>query len=230
MNQILRTLETGCDIVVGTPSRIIDLIQTGKLATKSLQFVVIDEVDQFLADKNGGARQIDTLFRSLPLTASDGSRRQVIACSATLHNFEVSRFADRHMTFPQWIDLKGADCVSSDVHHVVCHVDASDDKQWIRVKHLANHLEDDHVHDNDTIRPGTNDKETLSLGTKILKGVYVVKAIQAMNMDKAIIFCRTKQQCDHMEQYLRQNSELAGILKISKKIFFLTFLKNSEFL
>ncbi|EFP11767.1 hypothetical protein CRE_26736 [Caenorhabditis remanei] len=212
MNQILRTLETGCDIIVGTPSRIVDLIQTGKLATKSLQFIVIDEVDQFLADKNGGARQIDTLFRALPLVAQDGTRRQVIACSATLHNYEVARFADRHMTFPQWIDLKGTDCVSSDVHHVVCHVDASEDKQWIRAKYAPIHLEDDHVHDGDQIRAGTNDRDTISLGTKILKGIYVVKAIQALHMDKAIIFCRTKQQCDHMEHFLRQNNFTAACL------------------
>lgn len=211
MNQILRTLETGCDVIVGTPSRIVDLIQTGKLATKSLQFIVIDEVDQFLADKNG-ARQIDTLFRALPLVSQDGTRRQVIACSATLHNHEVSRFADRHMTFPQWIDLKGTDCVSSDVHHVVCHVDASEDKQWIRQKYQPIHLEDDHVHDSDQIRPGTQDRETLSLGTKILKGIYVVKAIQALRMDKAIIFCRTKAQCDHMEKFLLQNNLSAGCL------------------
>ncbi|CAI2350141.1 unnamed protein product [Caenorhabditis sp. 36 PRJEB53466] len=212
MNHILRTLETGCDVIVGTPSRIVDLIQTGKLATKSLQFIVIDEVDQFLADRNGGARQIDSLFRALPLVAADGSRRQVIACSATLHNHEVNRFADRHMTFPQWIDLKGADCVSADVHHVVCHVDAAEDKQWIRVKHQPIHLEDDHVHDTDQIRPGTNDQATLSLGTKILKGIYVVKAIQALRMDKAIIFCRTKQQCDHMEHFLHQNNLTAACL------------------
>uniref|UniRef100_A0A1I7UZ62 ATP-dependent RNA helicase n=1 Tax=Caenorhabditis tropicalis TaxID=1561998 RepID=A0A1I7UZ62_9PELO len=208
MSQILRTLETGCDIVVGTPSRIVDLIQTGKLATKSLQFVVIDEIDQFLADKNGSAGQIATMFRALPLVTQDG----VIACSATLHNHEVTRFADRHMNFPQWIDLKGADCVSADVHHVVCHVDAAEDKQWIRQKHQPIHLEDDHIHDSDQIRPGTQDRETLSLGTKILKGIYVVRAIQALKMDKAIIFCRTKQQCDHMEHFLHQNNFTAACL------------------
>ncbi|UMM30905.1 hypothetical protein L5515_012597 [Caenorhabditis briggsae] len=212
MNQILRILESGCDIIVGTPSRIVDLIQTGKLATVSLQFVVIDEIDQFLADKNGAARQIDTIFRALPLVTRDGTRRQVIACSATLHNFEVSRFADRHMSFPQWIDLKGQDCVSADVHHVVCHVDSIEDKQWIREKYQSIGLEDDHVHDQDQIRPGTTDKDTVSLGTKVLKGIYVIKAIRALNMDKAIIFCRTKQQCDQMEHYLRRNNFTAACL------------------
>lgn len=212
MNQILRTLETGCDIVVGTPSRVFDLIHTGKLATKNLQFVVIDEIDQFLAGKNNCAHQIESIFRVLPLVAQDGTRRQVIACSATLHNFEVCRFADRHMSFPQWIDLKGADCVSADVHHVVCHVDASEDKQWIRQMHQQVHLEDDHVHDGDQIRPGTTDKDTISLGTKILKGIYVVRAIHALQMDKAIVFCRTKQQCDHMEHFLQQNNLSAACL------------------
>ncbi|EGT33857.1 hypothetical protein CAEBREN_19095 [Caenorhabditis brenneri] len=212
MNQILRSLEIGTDIIVGTPSRIFDFIQTGKLTTSCLQFIVIDEIDQFLGAKGGSAHHIESIFKALPLVTQDGTRRQIIACSATLHNFEVARFADRHMSFPQWIDLKGADCVSADVHHVVCHVDPSEDRQWIRQKYQPNHLEDDHVHDQDPIRPGTQDRETLSLGTKILKGIYVVKAIQALQMDKAIIFCRTKQQCDHMETFLHQNNLTAACL------------------
>ncbi|CAI5449403.1 unnamed protein product [Caenorhabditis angaria] len=205
MTEIIKQLSIGCDIIIGTPARVVDLMQTGKLAVTALQFIVIDEVDQFLADTNGSARQIDILFKHLPLVTSDGTRRQVIACSATMHNFEVERFANRHMSFPQWIDLKGTDCVSNDIHHVVCHVDANEDKQWIRLKHQPNRLEDDHIHDSDKIRLGTSDKNTISLGTKILKGIYVLKAIRALNMDKAIIFCRTKQQCDQMETFLMNN-------------------------
>ncbi|CAB3406926.1 unnamed protein product [Caenorhabditis bovis] len=212
MRTILSKLEAGSDIVVGTPSRIVDLIQSGKLAVHALQFVVIDEIDQFLGDNRGGGRQIDILFRHLPLVSAHGWKRQIIACSATMHNFEVAKFADRYMSFPQWIDLKGIDSVSNNVHHVVCRVDAAEDKQWIRVVHQKNHLEDDHIHDKDQLRLGTNDRNTLSFGTKILKGIYVLRAIKALKMDKAIIFCRTKQQCDHMEKYLRQNDYTAACL------------------
>lgn len=39
---------------------------------------------------------------------------------------------------------------------------------------------------------------------KILKGEYTVKAIKEHKMDQAIIFCRTKIDCDNMEQYFIQ--------------------------
>ena len=36
----------------------------------------------------------------------------------------------------------------------------------------------------------------------MLKAAYLVKAIDTHKMDQAIVFCRTKLDCDHMEQYL----------------------------
>ena len=46
--------------------------------------------------------------------------------------------------------------------------------------------------------------EMMSEAIKILKGEYTVRAIREHNMDKAIIFCRTKLDCDNMERYLNQ--------------------------
>lgn len=40
----------------------------------------------------------------------------------------------------------------------------------------------------------------MSEAVKILKGKYVVRAIQEHKMDKALVFCRTKLDCDNMEQ------------------------------
>ena len=37
---------------------------------------------------------------------------------------------------------------------------------------------------------------------KILKVEYLVTAIKEHKMDQAIIFCRTKLDCDNVEQYL----------------------------
>lgn len=39
---------------------------------------------------------------------------------------------------------------------------------------------------------------------KILKGEYAVRAIKEHKMDQAIIFCRTKIDCDNLEQYFVQ--------------------------
>ena len=44
--------------------------------------------------------------------------------------------------------------------------------------------------------------ETLSEAVKLLKVHYLLKAIDAHKMDQAIIFCRTKLDCDNVESYL----------------------------
>lgn len=46
--------------------------------------------------------------------------------------------------------------------------------------------------------------EMWSEAIKILKGEYAVRAIKEHKMDQAIVFCRTKIDCDNMEQYFMQ--------------------------
>lgn len=46
--------------------------------------------------------------------------------------------------------------------------------------------------------------EMWSEAIKMLKGEYTVRAIKEHKMDQAIIFCRTKIDCDNMEQYFIQ--------------------------
>ncbi|ETN69369.1 DEAD/DEAH box helicase [Necator americanus] len=203
MSQLLHELDRGVDIVTGGVGRVLDMIETHKLSMSGLNFIVIDEADQILSSFK---QQLERLLAKVPTVSSNGMRLQVIACSATLHNMQITQFADKYMNFPQWIDLKGMDSVAETVHHVVCMVDAISDKQWIRIMHSPNHLQHDLVHERDNIRLNTTDKNTVSLGTKILKGCYVLKAIEALKMEQCIVFCRTKQQCDDMEAYLLKNN------------------------
>lgn len=46
--------------------------------------------------------------------------------------------------------------------------------------------------------------EMWSEAIKVLKGEYAVRAIKEHKMDQAIVFCRTKIDCDNMEQYFIQ--------------------------
>lgn len=41
----------------------------------------------------------------------------------------------------------------------------------------------------------------LSEAVKILKAEYCIRAIEKYKMDKALIFCRTKLDCDNLEKY-----------------------------
>lgn len=49
--------------------------------------------------------------------------------------------------------------------------------------------------------------ETYSEAVKILKGEYVIRAIEKHNMDVALIFCRTKLDCDNLEKYLNERGK-----------------------
>lgn len=192
-------LQSGVDIVVGTPGRLEDLISTGQLSLQQVRFFVLDEADGLL--QQGYTDFINRLHGQIPKITPDGKRLQMVVCSATLHNFDVKKLAERLMHFPTWVDLKGEDAVPETVHHVVVVVDPRKDAQWHSMK---KHIQTDGVHNKDNPRPGNTSAETLSEAVKMLKGEYVVKAIQEHNMDRCLVFCRTKLDCDNLERYFNQ--------------------------
>ncbi|RLW12373.1 hypothetical protein DV515_00000694 [Chloebia gouldiae] len=196
----LSVLEQGVDIVVGTPGRLDDLISTGKINLSQVRFLVLDEADGLLLQ--GYSDFINRIHSQIPQITSDGKRLQVIVCSATLHSFDVKKLSEKIMHFPTWVDLKGEDSVPETVHHVVVPVNPKTDKLWERLG--KNHIRTDEVHAKDNTRPGANTPEMWSEAIKILKGEYTVRAIKEHKMDQAIIFCRTKIDCDNMEQYFIQ--------------------------
>ncbi|KAI5703201.1 hypothetical protein M8J76_008560 [Diaphorina citri] len=193
----MSVLSSGVDIVVGTPGRMEDLISGGHLSLTHCRFFVLDEADGLL--KQGYGNLIDRMHKQIPKITSDGKRLQMIVCSATLHDFDVKKMAERLMYFPTWVDLKGEDAVPETVHHVVVKIDPQQDETWGR---LRTHIQTDGVHARDNARPGNNTPETYSEAVKLLKGEYCVRAIDKQNMDRALIFCRTKLDCDNLERYL----------------------------
>ncbi|XP_068148443.1 ATP-dependent RNA helicase Ddx1 [Drosophila tropicalis] len=192
-------LQQGVHIVVGTPGRLEEMINSGFVQLTHCRFFVLDEADALL--KQGYTQLIDRLHKQIPKITADGRRLQMIVCSATLHDFDVKKMAERLMHFPTWVDLKGEDAVPETVHHVVCLVDPHLDKSW---PSLRQSIRTDGVHDRDNVHPSNLSPETLSQAVKILKGEYVIQAIEQNKMDRAILFCRTKQDCDNLEHYLRQ--------------------------
>jgi ATP-dependent RNA helicase RhlE len=76
MNPQLAAAEEGCDIVVATPGRLLDLALNGALKLKAIKKLVIDEMDEML---NLGFRtQIKNILDQLP------PRRQNLMFSATI--------------------------------------------------------------------------------------------------------------------------------------------------
>lgn len=175
----LATLQKGVDIIVATPGRLEDLINGGQVSLTHCRFFVLDEADGLLKANHG--KLIESLHSQMPKMTSDGRRLQMIVCSATLHDFEVKKLAEKLMHFPTWIDLKGEDAVPETVHHVVCVVDPQKDTSW---QSLRRHVQTDGVHAKDNVRPGQVTPETFSEAVKMLKGEYCIKAIEEHNMDR----------------------------------------------
>ncbi|KAI9561095.1 hypothetical protein GHT06_012051 [Daphnia sinensis] len=193
----LSDLQKGVDIIVGTPGRLEELTKSENLLLTHCRFLVLDEADGLL--QQGHGELINRLHSRAPKITTDGKRLQMIVCSATLHSFDVKKMADRLMHFPTWIDLKGEDSVPDTVHHVVVTVDPRTDMSW---HNLPRRIPTDGVHANDRLSPTSATPEMLSEAVKLLKGEYCVRAITEHNMDQAIIFCRTKVDCDNLETYL----------------------------
>lgn len=73
-DQLLQ-IQKGCDIVVATPGRLIDIIKKQQIDLKSLDFLVLDEADKML--DLGFDEELDTILDKLP------QKRQNLFFSAT---------------------------------------------------------------------------------------------------------------------------------------------------
>lgn len=175
----LAELKNGADIIVATPGRIEDLIGGGQITLTHCRFFVLDEADGLLKTNYGGL--IENLHKQIPKVTFDGRRLQMIVCSATLHDFEVKKMADKLMHFPTWVDLKGEDSVPETVHHVVVLVNPQTDTSWSA---LRRHVQTDGVHAKDNVQFGSNTPEAFSEAVKMLKGEYCVRAIDEHKMDR----------------------------------------------
>lgn len=94
------SLRRGCDVVVGTPGRLIDLVTRGVLSFDTLRHVVLDEADQMLAV--GFEQDVEQLMEAMPAD----ERRQVLLFSATMPHW-VKKLARRYMHEPVTVDLVG---------------------------------------------------------------------------------------------------------------------------
>lgn len=89
-------LSRGVDVVVGTPGRIIDLINGGSLKLGEIQYLVLDEADQMLAV--GFEEDVEVILENLP------SQRQSMLFSATMPGW-VKKLARKYLKDPLTIDL-----------------------------------------------------------------------------------------------------------------------------
>ncbi|KAK7300219.1 hypothetical protein RJT34_11059 [Clitoria ternatea] len=98
ISQQMRQLDYGVDIAVGTPGRIIDLLNRGALNLKDVQFVVLDEADQML--QVGFQEDVEKILERLP------PKRQTLMFSATMPSW-IKQITRNYLNNPLTIDLVG---------------------------------------------------------------------------------------------------------------------------
>jgi ATP-dependent RNA helicase DeaD len=109
----INRLRQGVDIVVGTPGRLLDLIEKKELDLSHVRTVVIDEADEMLS--MGFIKDIESILSTIP------SERQTALFSATMPR-EISMLSKKYMHSPQSVIIKSKHLTVDTVEHRYCLV------------------------------------------------------------------------------------------------------------
>jgi ATP-dependent RNA helicase DeaD len=124
----IRSLERGVHIVVGTPGRVIDLIERKKLKLETIQWVVLDEADEMLS--MGFIDDVKTILRKTPPT------RQTACFSATMPR-EIKELVNQFLNDPALVTVKQTQSTPSRIEQQLYHVP----RGWSKAKALQPILE-----------------------------------------------------------------------------------------
>ena len=95
-NAQLSQIAEGCDIIISTPGRFMDLYLKGGIVSKKIKHVVLDEADRMM--DMGFMHQIRSIQEVLP------SKRQNLLFSATFPEY-VERLSEEFLLFPLKIEI-----------------------------------------------------------------------------------------------------------------------------
>ncbi len=109
----IEALRRGADIVVGTPGRLIDLMQRGDVSFDSVQMLVLDEADR-MADM-GFMPQVQKILFTMK------SQHQTMLFSATLDG-AIKRLVDRYMHDPVFHEVFSDEPTVDEMEHRFLYV------------------------------------------------------------------------------------------------------------
>lgn len=115
----INRLRQGVDIVVGTPGRLLDLIEKGELDLSHVNTVVIDEADEMLS--MGFIDDIEEILSKIP------SERQTALFSATIPP-KISSIAKKYMHSPQSVVIESKHLTVDAIDHRYCLVNKEAEK------------------------------------------------------------------------------------------------------
>jgi ATP-dependent RNA helicase RhlE len=103
-------LKAGCDFVIGTPGRLLELYQEQTLILKKIKYLVVDEADKML--DMGFLPQLNKLMEVIPV------KRQNLLFSATM-NEKVKKLAENFIDFPEYVEIHQEQKVAPGVEQTI---------------------------------------------------------------------------------------------------------------
>jgi ATP-dependent RNA helicase DeaD len=113
----IKSLKKGCQIVVGTPGRALDLIRRKVLNITHIKWLVLDEADEML--NMGFKDELDAILETTP------KEKQTLLFSATMPA-EIRQIAEKYMNKPKEITAGKKNVGAENVKHEVYFVQAKD--------------------------------------------------------------------------------------------------------
>jgi ATP-dependent RNA helicase RhlB len=115
-----KAIESGCDILIGTPGRLIDYFKQRVFDLRAIQVIVLDEADRMF--DLGFIKDIRFLLRRCPKPEA----RLGMLFSATL-SYRVTELAYEHMNNPVMVEIEPEQVTAAKVSEI-CYMTANEDK------------------------------------------------------------------------------------------------------
>ena len=123
MDEQVRMIDRGVDVLIATPGRLLDHAQNGGLLLGGLKVLVIDEADRML--DMGFIPDVETIVKLAP------PLRQTLFFSATMPK-EIKRLADRFLHNPKEVSVAPPASPAETVDQLLIYVDAAEKRPALR--------------------------------------------------------------------------------------------------
>ncbi|MDR3451104.1 MAG: DEAD/DEAH box helicase [Alphaproteobacteria bacterium] len=134
MDEQLRLLDRGVDVLIATPGRMLDLFERGKIMLNDIKIFVIDEADRML--DMGFIPDVEKIAGLLP------PMKQTLFFSATMPP-EIRKLADRFLSNPKTITVSPP--ASTAVNVTQKFIDVPQNNDWLKRETLRHLLKKDDV-------------------------------------------------------------------------------------
>ena len=113
MDEQIRNLERGVDVLIATPGRLLDLFERGKILLADIKILVIDEADRMM--DMGFIPDLEKIVSLLP------PMRQTLFFSATMPG-PIKKLADKYLSNPKTITVSPPSSTSVNVEQYLLSV------------------------------------------------------------------------------------------------------------